>query len=146
MSSSTESHHRKLESSAVLQIGLSLPGCVVNFVLFDWSSVLVVLQNYLVKFGYLQPAVLQPYSHTSHSNKEAMVKVAITNFQKYYGLPPTGMIKYMFISNNWNALCCWLTLKCETVFVQHSLSVCDNWDQWNHHIHWDHEYQYPVCM
>ena len=61
---------------------------------------LVVLQKYLAQFGYLQPAVLQPDSGISNSRMENMVKVALTHFQKFYGLPPTGKSKCVYVSHN----------------------------------------------
>lgn len=46
--------------------------------------------KFLAKFGYLQPTVLQPNSQISNSVMKTMVKAALTNFQKFYGLTPTG--------------------------------------------------------
>ena len=60
----------------------------------------VALQKFLAKFGYLQPTVLQPNSQISNSVMKTMVKAALTNFQKFYGLTPTGKNKYVYISRN----------------------------------------------
>jgi hypothetical protein len=62
--------------------------------------VLVVLQEFLVQFGYLLPAALQPNSGISNSKMETMVKEALTNFQMFYGLPQTGKSNCMYIFHN----------------------------------------------
>lgn len=61
---------------------------------------LVVLQKYLAQFGYLEPAALQPNNGLSNSKIKTMIEVALTDFQKFYGLPPTGKNKNVYISHN----------------------------------------------
>jgi hypothetical protein len=68
--------------NAPVQMGLPLP--LDNS---DYSSEFLFLQMYLVKFGYLHPSAVDI---TSYSKMKSLLKVALADFQKFYGLPATG--------------------------------------------------------
>jgi hypothetical protein len=51
------------------------------------------VQKFLVKFGYLHQAIVAPCTKISYAEMETLLKAALTDFQKFYGLLPTGKTK-----------------------------------------------------
>jgi hypothetical protein len=61
------------------------------------------MQKFLVKFGYLPQAIVEPHTQISHAEMGTMLKVALTDFQKFYGLSLTGKTKIyvcIYMSHN----------------------------------------------
>ncbi|XP_069689645.1 interstitial collagenase-like [Periplaneta americana] len=49
-------------------------------------------KKFLTRFGYLDPAVMEPGSQLPSDRLDTMYKEAITDLQTYYGLPATGIM------------------------------------------------------